>query len=188
MLRLKKYKKRKERIKRQKGEKILKKNKIVGGLITVLFLVPFGVLYSALCGKNSAIGHVVYMNWILIILQNLLLYYLCRWERRQSLSVSGISASNKVMKINIFFKRWHLKNIFLANLSVAFIGSFYLRAAILIVGLKEKPFKFIPAIIIAVYGKGYTEFFLGNILARMASWFWGLINMVSQQLSWPLVK
>jgi hypothetical protein len=185
------------------------KKKIVGWGIFILVAVPFAVIYSAYvekCGEQD--GITVWINRAIIIMQNSLLYYLLRWERRQL--VARFDSENMAEKVDGWIvrqlRRWlvvsrmidrvrqiipkiktwivrlatrinhllekcHMKNIIVGNLFVGVIGSLYLRGAVSIVGLKKEPVKFFPAIIIAIYLKGYTELYFGKALAMIINWF-----------------
>ncbi len=181
------------------------KRKLVGWVIFTLVVVPFAAFYSAYVDqKGSMSTATLWVNRIIIIVQNLLLYYLLRWERRQTGTVrerqprsnwltrtlsrsrmireavnfvrrfiqwSRIKAVSLAEWVNYHLAKMHLKNVLVGNLFIGFLGSLYLRAAVSIVGLKREPIKFFPAIVIAVYLKGYTELYIGKALAITIRWF-----------------
>jgi len=65
----------------------VKKTTEVGWLISFLLMVPFAETYTFFCKVFRWNGQLaeynIYINWSFIVVQNTLLYYLWRWEKKQ---------------------------------------------------------------------------------------------------------
>ena len=152
----------------------MKKSQWVWRGINVLVAFPLAIVYSIFWGRHQDIGLNLLVNWAIIIGQNLFLYYLCLWEKKQG-QLADENFQKWLSRINS--SRW-TTNIFSGNIFFLIVGSIWFRLATFFLGLEDKPKKYLPGLFLAMAGKGYTEMWLGVAVG----WVWGQIVVILARL------
>jgi hypothetical protein len=141
--------------------------KVLNG-IYVLVAFPLAIIYSIGWGRHQEASLNLVVNWVIIVVQNGVIYSLCLWEKKQSEAAASRDFDKWRRRINS--SRW-TTNIFSGNFFFFLVGSIWFRLATYFLGLENKPGKYLPGLLLAMIGKGYTEMWLGAIVG----WVWGQI-------------
>jgi len=164
-------------------------------IIAILVAIPLAEPYSAILKwLDRPMDNAWLVNTFFLVFQSLLIYFFCREEKKVEKVQTAVPekiTSRNILKIfwlwlktraeifagwfNRFIEKLHMKNLFFGNLTMFIMAVIYFRFATMTLGLKRKPWQFLPGYIPGFAVKLFVAQKTGEGFAVVVKWLWNSI-------------